>query len=172
MDDLKLRRIWQGTCPAAIAALALSLAAHSAVRADDDDEEEADDEIEAREDAPRAERSLLELVSHSIFQPFWLTNHNGAEPFRLPSKYYGPWQPTEVFGRDARCAPTPFAPRGYGFPKKLSLYRMEYTPYRLSDCPDSIHGPAMWMRHHRDPCCDASAAGHDCCCLDRSVDPQ
>jgi hypothetical protein len=130
------------------------------------------DDAGSKATAPQPERSLIERVSHSIFQPFWLTPQVGAEPFRLPSKYYGPWQPTEVFGRDARCAPTPFAPRGYGVPKHLSLFRMDYTPYRLSDCPESVHGPAMWMRHHRDPCCDASGNLHGCCCSDRSVDPQ
>lgn len=123
------------------------------------------------EQSPQEQRSLIERVSHTIFQPFWQVERAQVEPFRLPSKYYGPWEPTEVFGRDARCAPRAFAPRGYGIPNHLSLYRMEYTPYRLSDCPHSTHGPAMWMRHHRDPCCDAS--GRPCHeCLDRSVDPQ
>lgn len=125
----------------------------------------------AKATTPQEERSLIERVSHTIFQPFWQVERAQVEPFRLPSKYYGPWEPTDVFGRDARCAPRPFAPRGHGIPKHLSLYRMEYTPYRLSDCPHSSHGPAMWMRHHRDPCCDAS--GRPCHeCLDRSVDPQ
>lgn len=164
MNDLLLQRVLRSL--AAIAVLGSCLAAGSPACADEDAGEDDDEAAE-----PRAERTLIEIVSHSLFQPFWLANRTGAEPFRLPSKYYGPWQPTETFGRDARCAPTPYAPRGYGFPKKLALYRMEYTPYRLSDCPESIHGPAMWMRHHRDPCCDASGAGHGCC-LDRSVDPQ
>lgn len=94
-----------------------------------------------------------------------------AEPFALPSKYYGPWEPTEIFGRDARCQPTPFAPRGYGFPKKLSAERMDYSPYRVRDCgTGSTHGPSRWLRRHRDPCCDPVFGG--CRCCKRGVDPQ
>lgn len=118
--------------------------------------------------------SVVRPVSHSVTGPWnfgWDANWGEAEPYALPSKYYGPWEPTEIFGRDARCAPTPFAPRGYGFPKKLSPYRMDYTPYRLHDCAmESIHGPSLWWRHHRDPCCDPAFGG--CRKCDRSVDPQ
>lgn len=92
-------------------------------------------------------------------------------PFALPSKYYGLWEPTEVFGRDARCQPTPFAPRGYGFPKKLSPYRMEYSPYRVRDCGfGSVHGPSLWLRRHRDPCCGPGCGGCRQCQV--GVDPQ
>lgn len=118
--------------------------------------------------------SAVRQVSHSVADPFdagWGWGWGDAEPYALPSKYYGPWEPTEVFGHDARCAPTPFAPRGYGVPKKLSPYRMDYTPYRLHDCAmESVHGPSLWWRRHRDPCCDPAFGG--CRKCDRAVDPQ
>lgn len=93
--------------------------------------------------------------------------------YAQPSKYYGPWEPTEIFGHDARCAPTPFAPRGYGFPKKLGHYRMDYAPYRVRDCGfGSAHGPAYWWRRHRDPCSCCEPVFGSCRLCDPSVDPQ
>jgi hypothetical protein len=112
----------------------------------------------------------LEQTSYVVESPMgWVMAE--PEPFALPSKYYGPWEPTEVFGHDARCAPTPYAPRGHGFPKKLSPYRMDYTPYRVRDCAiGSVHGPALWWRRHRDPCCDPVYGGCRKCAT--AVDPQ
>jgi hypothetical protein len=128
---------------------------------------------DAKAVGPRA-ASAVRQVSHVTGDPWdagWGFGWGEAEPYALPSKYYGPWEPTETFGHDARCSPTPFAPRGYGFPKKLAPYRMDYTPYRLHDCAmESIHGPSLWWRRHRDPCCDPAFGG--CRKCDRTVDPQ
>jgi hypothetical protein len=89
-----------------------------------------------------------------VMDPMVLVPSGPGEPYREPSKWYGLWEPTEIFGHDARCSPTPFAPRGYGFPKKVSAFRMDYTPYRVRDCGfGSSHGPSIWWRRHRDPCC-------------------
>lgn len=124
----------------------------------------------------RSPSAVRPVFSHSVTGPWNIGRGPAggwgeAEPYALPSKYYGPWEPTEIYGRDARCAPTPFAPRGYGFPKKLSPFRMDYTPYRLHDCAmESIHGPSLWWRRHRDPCCDPAFGG--CRKCDPSVDPQ
>jgi hypothetical protein len=49
---------------------------------------------------------------------------------------------------------------------------MDYTPYRLHDCAmESVHGPSLWWRRHRDPCCDPAFGGCRKCC-NRAVDPQ
>lgn len=114
--------------------------------------------------------SAVQQTSYSYGMPLVM---GVTEPttYALPSKYYGPWEPTEIFGRDARCAPTPYAPRGYGFPKKLAPYRMEYAPYQIRDCGlGSVHGPAYWWRRHRDPCCDPLFGG--CRHCNAAVDPQ
>ncbi|MFO1093411.1 MAG: hypothetical protein U0992_08880 [Planctomycetaceae bacterium] len=99
-----------------------------------------------------------------------------ALPYTATSKYFGLWQPTEDYGIDARCSPTPFAPRGYGFPKKLAPFRMDYAPYRVRDCGyASMHGPSLWWRRHRDPCCGGSCcgkSGNACRQCERAVDPQ
>jgi hypothetical protein len=87
-----------------------------------------------------------------------------AQPYTATSKYFGLWHPTEAYGIDARCAPSPFAPRGYGFPKKVAPFRMDYTPYRVRDCGfGSTHGPSLWWRRHRDPCCDPVFGGCHIC---------
>jgi hypothetical protein len=112
----------------------------------------------------------VEQAAHS-FDPLVPLAAEPARPFELPSKWYGLWEPTEIFNRDARCAPTPWAPRGYGFPKKLAPFRMDYAPYRVRDCGfGSVHGPALWWRVHRDPCCEPLFGS--CRCCNRAVDPQ
>jgi hypothetical protein len=123
-------------------------------------------------DAKATASAALQQMSYIVEQPpGWGEDVCEPDEFALPSKYYGPWEPTEIFGHDARCAPTPWAPRGYGFPKKLAPYRMDYAPYRIRDCElHSIHGPALWWRRHRDPCCDPIHGG--CRKCDRTVDPQ
>ena len=124
---------------------------------------------DAKANAARSS-SALQQASHTVVEPFELSVCQ-PEEFAQPSKYYGPWEPTEIFGHDARCSPTPYAPRGYGFPKKLSPYRMDYAPYQMRDCGlGSVHGPATWWRRHRDPCCDPACGG--CRRCDRTVDPQ
>jgi hypothetical protein len=112
----------------------------------------------------------IQQTSHDVILPHeW--DVGPPEPYIFPSKWHGPWEPTEIFGRDARCAPTPYAPRGYGFPKKLSPYRMDYEPYHVRDCfMESVHGPALWWRRHRDPCCDPIFGG--CRKCDLAVDNQ
>ena len=124
---------------------------------------------DAKATAIRAEPALQQ-TSYSFGSPLPMSVYEPAV-YAQPSKYYGPWEPTEIFGHDARCAPTPYAPRGYGFPKKLAHNRMDYAPYRIRDCGlGSIHGPAYWWRRHRDPCCDPTFG----CCrrCNPAVDPQ
>lgn len=73
--------------------------------------------------------------------------------YGMTSPYYSHWQSPDLYTDDMRCRPIPWAPRGYGWPKKTSCVRMDYAPYGLKET-QSIHGPALWPRIFRTPCCD------------------
>ncbi len=73
--------------------------------------------------------------------------------FDLSTGFYSVWRRTEVPFADARCEPSPWAPRGYGVPKHIACHRIDYAPYLVPD-EASVHLPAYYVRHPLEPCCD------------------
>lgn len=115
---------------------------------------------DVRQEAAPARLPWLKRVTQAMFQPGWGHAAGGAPQFELPSSYYGLWERPDAYVYDARCEPRPWAPRGYGSPKHISCYRMDYMPY-ATKTHDSIHGPAWWLRIRREPCC-SKCGDHDC----------
>ena len=60
-----------------------------------------------------------------------------------------------------RCAPESFRPRGYGnlFARPCDSFRMDYSPYILSDAYTK-YGPAYMYRHHDLRCDDCDHHHH------------
>ncbi|REJ79783.1 MAG: hypothetical protein DWQ34_02405 [Planctomycetota bacterium] len=115
------------------------------------------------EPATGESRSFVQRVAQRVMQPFHLGEPAVIRNYELPSSFYGLWPRTEVFGHDARCTPTAFAPRGHGWPKHLAPYRADYAPYRVKH-PQSMEGPAWWHLFRRTPCCDCNECPCRCCC--------
>ncbi|MCA9060456.1 MAG: hypothetical protein KDA85_18225 [Planctomycetaceae bacterium] len=92
---------------------------------------------------------------------------SGHQHFTMPMHQYTGWYRPRAATLTSvqRCEPDSFRPRGLGhlFARPCDGYRMEYTPYALSDEP-SIYGPAYIARQPDPRCehCDHSAECRDC----------
>ncbi len=75
-----------------------------------------------------------------------------VQPLHAFSNWYRPRAATLT--KHQRCAKDPFRPRGFGhlFAKQCDPFRMEYTPYTLSD-DYTKYGPSYLIRM-RDPRCE------------------
>ncbi len=105
--------------------------------------------------------SLIQRISHALFQPGGGGDHGGVVQYSMFSPHYGLWQSPDLYADDMRCRPVEWAPQGYGWPKKTSHVRMDYAPYGVRS-PMSSHGPALWPRSFREPCCNCAHCGHSC----------
>ena len=103
--------------------------------------------------------SLIQRVSHALFHPGGGVNSGAVVQYNMHSSHYSMWQSPDLYTHDFRCRPTPWAPRGYGWPKKTSRVRMDYAPYGVRS-PMATHAPALWPRTFREPCCDCGRSGH------------
>lgn len=85
-------------------------------------------------------------------------NHFTA-PLHAFTSWYRPRAST--LGRDQRCAPDEFRPRGYGhlFARQCDPYRMEYTPYAIGEAC-SQYGPAYMIRIRDQRCEDCDHCAH------------
>jgi hypothetical protein len=114
--------------------------------------------------------SLIQRIAH-LFQPAPEPVH-GVVQYGMTSPYYALWQSPDLYADDMRCRPTPWAPRGYGYAKKTSCVRMDYAPYAVQ-ATESYHGPALWPRIFRTPCCDCGHSTHcEVCGSGASYAPQ
>ena len=150
-------------------AVPAALSAHAASAADDHPIQQANGG-ETTTDRP----TLLQRVAHRVMQPFQRAQPPAIRHYEQPSSFYGLWPRTEIFGHDARCQSTAFAPRGYGWPKHLAPYRADYAPYTVKH-GQTMDGPAWWHVYRREPCgkccCSRGCGCIKCCKQDHVSQP-
>jgi hypothetical protein len=79
----------------------------------------------------------------------------GYAHYELPSERYGQWYRPRAFGlgKNERCAPDAFRPRGYGnlAARPCTAYRIDYHPFVLEN-PASDFGPSYYRRQPDQRC--------------------
>lgn len=122
----------------------------------------ADDRVTTADATDGQQRpSLIQRVSHALFQTGSGSGGSGIVQYGMFSPYYSLWQSPDLYLDDMRCRPTPWAPRGYGWPKKSACTRLDYNPY-VVQARTSVHGPAVWPQIYRNPCCSCCGQAGQC----------